>query len=302
MTHLCATVRGSPVVTVDETSWRVDADLQWLWAYVTARDHRLRDPTGPRPRAGRAGDRARLSRRAAARRLAVVSLFPGGAASDLSGASAAPLSRPRCLDYPGPPVCRARSKPFCRPPSRRATPTAAATCRRTGSPSRAATTSSASAGCWNARPVAAAPVRRFQQHLIVEFDAIFSFLFDPTLDATNWRAEHALRPAVVTRKMCGGGNRTARGADTSADPHQRAAHRRSARPRRHRSARHAPHRAHARSCPRASAQSPRYTDPLNKDSHIPTHSQLPNPNEPGSWALEFGIWECVGMWNLELGI
>ena len=32
---LCAAVRGSPVVTVDETSWRVDADLQWLWAYVT---------------------------------------------------------------------------------------------------------------------------------------------------------------------------------------------------------------------------------------------------------------------------
>ena len=32
---LCATVRGSPVVTADETSWRVDADLQWLWAFVT---------------------------------------------------------------------------------------------------------------------------------------------------------------------------------------------------------------------------------------------------------------------------
>ena len=57
-------------------------------------------------------------------------------------------------------------------------------------------------------------MRRFHQHLIVEFTAIFSFLFDPTLDATNWRAEHALRPAVVTRKMCGGGNRTARGAQT----------------------------------------------------------------------------------------
>jgi transposase len=56
------------------------------------------------------------------------------------------------------------------------------------------------------------PVRRFQAHLIVEYDAIFSFLFDPTLDATNWRAEQALRPAVVTRKMCGGGNRTALGA------------------------------------------------------------------------------------------
>jgi transposase len=55
-------------------------------------------------------------------------------------------------------------------------------------------------------------VRRFQGHLVREYDAIFSFLFDPTLDATNWRAEQALRPAVVTRKMCGGGNRTARGA------------------------------------------------------------------------------------------
>jgi transposase len=54
----------------------------------------------------------------------------------------------------------------------------------------------------------------FQQHLITEFAAIFSFLFLPTLDATNWRAEHALRPAVVTRKMCGGGNRTRRGADS----------------------------------------------------------------------------------------
>ena len=43
----------------------------------------------------------------------------------------------------------------------------------------------------------------------IEFPAVFSFLLDPTLDATNWRAEHALRPAVVTRKVCGG----ARAAD-----------------------------------------------------------------------------------------
>lgn len=32
---LRATVRGSPVVTPDETSWRVAADLWWLWAFVT---------------------------------------------------------------------------------------------------------------------------------------------------------------------------------------------------------------------------------------------------------------------------
>jgi transposase len=34
------------------------------------------------------------------------------------------------------------------------------------------------------------------------------------VDATNWRAEQALRPAVVTRKMCGGDNRTDRGAQS----------------------------------------------------------------------------------------
>ena len=33
------------------------------------------------------------------------------------------------------------------------------------------------------------------------------------MDATNWRAEQAIRPAVATRKVCGG-NRTRHGADT----------------------------------------------------------------------------------------
>jgi transposase len=35
----------------------------------------------------------------------------------------------------------------------------------------------------------------------------------PGLEATNWRAEQAIRPMVVTRKVWGG-NRTARGAYT----------------------------------------------------------------------------------------
>jgi transposase len=64
------------------------------------------------------------------------------------------------------------------------------------------------------RPSRLATARRFAVHLTAEYEAVFSFLFDPTLDATNWRAEHALRPAVVTRKMCGGGNRTPRGAQS----------------------------------------------------------------------------------------
>jgi hypothetical protein len=42
---------------------------------------------------------------------------------------------------------------------------------------------------------------------------ILSFHFDASIDATNWRAEQALRPAIVTRKVCGG-NRSWNGADT----------------------------------------------------------------------------------------
>ena len=45
---------------------------------------------------------------------------------------------------------------------------------------------------------------------------MFTFLLEPdAIDATNWRAEQALRPAVVTRKVCGG-NRSERGAETYA--------------------------------------------------------------------------------------
>jgi transposase len=51
-----------------------------------------------------------------------------------------------------------------------------------------------------------APHRRIRRH--------FSFLFDPTLDATNWRAEHVLASRRRHRKMCGGGNRTRRGAQS----------------------------------------------------------------------------------------
>lgn len=50
-------------------------------------------------------------------------------------------------------------------------------------------------------------VQRLAAHLDREWRALFSFLHDPTIDATNWRAEQALRPAVVNRKVCGG-NRT----------------------------------------------------------------------------------------------
>lgn len=54
---------------------------------------------------------------------------------------------------------------------------------------------------------------RFANHLYRERNYIFTFLYYPGLDAANWRAEQAIRPAVVARKVWGG-NRTDSGAHT----------------------------------------------------------------------------------------
>lgn len=57
------------------------------------------------------------------------------------------------------------------------------------------------------------PNRRLRQHLQTERAALFTCLTRPDVAATNWQAEQAIRPAVVTRKVCGG-NRTPHGAAT----------------------------------------------------------------------------------------
>jgi transposase len=52
---------------------------------------------------------------------------------------------------------------------------------------------------------------RLAKHLKNHRDDLFTFLRVPGLDATNYRAEQAMRPAAVNRKVWGG-NRTERGA------------------------------------------------------------------------------------------
>ena len=52
---------------------------------------------------------------------------------------------------------------------------------------------------------------RFALHLLRNRASLFTFLARPGVDATNWRAEQAIRPAVVNRKVWGG-NRTPAGA------------------------------------------------------------------------------------------
>lgn len=55
------------------------------------------------------------------------------------------------------------------------------------------------------------PNQRLAGHLLNHAMQWFWFLIDPTIDATNYRGEQAIRPAVVNRKVWGG-NRTWAGA------------------------------------------------------------------------------------------
>ncbi len=55
--------------------------------------------------------------------------------------------------------------------------------------------------------------RRLIKHLRHERGALFTFLSTDGVDATNWRGEQGVRPAVVNRKVWGG-NRSDRGAET----------------------------------------------------------------------------------------
>lgn len=62
------------------------------------------------------------------------------------------------------------------------------------------------------RPIKTHPGHEtFAAFLETHLEDLFTFLVVPGIDATNWRAEQAIRPGVVNRKVWGG-NRTAAGA------------------------------------------------------------------------------------------
>ncbi len=63
-----------------------------------------------------------------------------------------------------------------------------------------------------ARSPTHAPNRKLLKHLANEREHLLTFLSAPGIAATNWRAEQAIRPAVVNRKNWGG-NRTSHGAE-----------------------------------------------------------------------------------------
>lgn len=207
---LCATVRGSPMVTPDETGWKVGGQLQWLWVFATPTTtvYRIQPGRGFAEAAAVLGaDFAGVLVRdgwapyrqftQAAHQTCLAHLLRRGRqlvedhpratgvveVQRILQQALAVRARYRAgrISWHGLAVARGQL--------------IARLAQRLGRVSRVP------------------DVQRFERHLQREFEAIWSFLFDPTLDATNWRAEQAIRPAVVTRKVCGG-NRTWRGAET----------------------------------------------------------------------------------------
>ena len=61
------------------------------------------------------------------------------------------------------------------------------------------------------RPRAVPEYATLAKHLRNHFEQWFAFAFDPRIEPNNWKAEQAIRPAVVNRKVWGG-NRTPAGA------------------------------------------------------------------------------------------
>ena len=208
-TELCEQVRNAPVVTPDETGWRVGGEHHWLWVFTTP------DTT-------------------------VYAICPGrgfdDAATVLGTDYAGVLVRDgwapyRCYDGLHQ-TCLNHLLQRCKhlredhPDNPWAGEVQAVLqagldlrdrCNAGELSEHGMATARGRLNARLARLIDAPPplddAERFAAHLANEFPAVFLFLWDPSLDATNWRAEQAIRPAVVIRKVCGG-NRTRHGADT----------------------------------------------------------------------------------------
>jgi transposase len=207
---LCEQVRGSPVVSPDETGWRVGAVPHWLWVFATP------ETTVYAIRPGRSFDDAAS---------VLAATFDGvlvrdGWAPYRQFAAALHqtcvthlLRRARTLraDHPRSPWPAAVQQVLLDGLALRDRRDARAISEQGLAIARGRLLARL-ARLIDTAPALAA-TQRFATHLATEFLAVFAFLWAPGVDATNWRAEHAIRPAVVTRKVCGG-NRTRRGADT----------------------------------------------------------------------------------------
>ena len=210
-TNLIECVRGSPVVSPDETGWRIGGDKAWLWTAVTP------DTT-------------------------VYQIEPGRGYAEAVKLLGEDFEGVLCVDGWAPyrgfghaqiQTCLAhllrRSKEL-----REAPPTAACAAyfakisavlhEALALRNRRDEATISSRGLRIAKGKIEAKMDRlldepdlhdeslrFAMHLLRYRNGLFLFLDRADVDATNYRAEQAIRPAVVNRKMSGG-NRTPRGA------------------------------------------------------------------------------------------
>lgn len=207
---LCEQVRGSPMVSPDETGWRVGAVLHWLWVFATP------DTTVYAIRPGRSFEDA------------TAILDPGfdgvlirdgwapyrqftAALHQTCVAHLLRRTRTLGLDHPRSPWASAVQQVLLDGLALRDRRDAQAISEHGLAVARGHLLTRLADLIDTAPGLPAA--QRLAKHLGTEFAAVFAFLWEPGIDATNWRAEQAIRPAVVARKICGG-NRTRRGADT----------------------------------------------------------------------------------------
>ncbi len=209
-TALCEQVRNAPVVTPDETGWRVGAGLHWLWAFVTP------ETTVYAICPGRGFDDATT---------VLGADFAGVLVRDgwVSYRCYRAALHQSCLGHL---LRRCKQLQEDHPDDPWATEVQAVLQAGLDLRDRCNDGELTEHGLASARgrliarlgrlidtPPPLDDAERFARHLATEFAAVFLFLWDLSIDATNWRAEQAIRPAVVTRKVCGG-NRTRKGADT----------------------------------------------------------------------------------------
>jgi len=207
---LLAQVRGSPVVAPDETGWKVAGQLHWLWAFATP------DTAVYAIQRGRGFEEA-------------ATVLGADFAGVLVRDGWSPYRQFTAAVHQS---CLAHLLRRCRTLERdfddhRFAPSVAALLQHgLGVRDRWHAGTISDHGVAVARgqlqhrmralldtPRLRPPAARFARHLGHEFDGLFSFLLAREIDATNWRAEQAIRPAVVNRKVWGG-NRTATGAAT----------------------------------------------------------------------------------------
>lgn len=205
-------IRGSPAVAADETGWRVAGAKAWLWTFATA------DATVYRIAAGRGYDVA-------------AEVLGDDYAGVLERDGWAPYRRftrarhqtclahlwRRCHDLLADAVAGQARIPHA---VRRLLASALALRDDRAAGRLDPVTDAARRAQLDtdtdrllARQPSHPPNRRLLAHLRRERHALWTFLDTAGVQATNWRAEQALRPAIVNRKTWGG-NRTRAGADT----------------------------------------------------------------------------------------